>query len=94
MDLELKPSDVSVLEAAKKSNGGGIRLYPANKAIIDRLVKAGLLTPKRGNVTSVELYVITRNGRAALEEGQASDGVAEAMLRNVMDPLEPPWSDK
>lgn len=94
--MELTQGDYALLAEAQRSNGGGIRRLHTNKGIIDKLYSLELLTPKKGNVTSVELYVITRAGRLELharqqaEQNRRNDDLMRQpeVFRNVVDHVE------
>lgn len=64
---DLTENQINLLEAAKKSNGGGVRASAFWSEDLEAMLHEGFIEPKKGNVTSVSLYVITRAGREALE---------------------------
>lgn len=94
--MDLNQTEIALLGEAQRSNGGGIRYLPSNGKAIGKLVTAGLLAPKKGNVTTVELYVITRAGRLELlarqqaEQNARNDQIARQpeVFRNVVDHVE------
>jgi hypothetical protein len=96
--MELTKGDYALLGEAQRSNGGGIRCLPSNGKMIGRLMALDLLAPKKGNVTSVELYVITRKGREVLRDRQLQEqnerndqimrGAQPEVFRNVVDHVE------
>lgn len=64
----LKRTDVALLEAAKKTNGGGIPAYwPTPQATAKRLLTADLLKRKPGEPW---MLIITKTGREALATTQ------------------------
>lgn len=64
---ELKRTDVKLLEAALKSNGGGTRDVWHAPTTIQRMLKAGFIQWKPNcNAKYVSLLTITQAGKAVL----------------------------
>lgn len=61
---DLKRTDIALLEAAKKSNGGGVQAARTPVATQRRMLDAGLLKRKPGESW---MLIITKAGREALE---------------------------
>ena len=73
--MELKRTDVKLLEAALKSNGGGTRDVWHAPTTIRRMIKAGFIRWKPNcNAKYVSLLTITKAGREALAATTTKEG--------------------
>lgn len=70
----MNQDEINILNAAKASNGGGIQDIKYAKTLVDRMVRSGYLTIKKGSKKTLmggHLLVITRQGREQLERADS-----------------------